>query len=64
MGDNKCILGFGGGSLKERDPLEDVYLDGDSIKMDIKDIEWEGFGWIGLSQDRDSGLGHSNDFVD
>jgi hypothetical protein len=60
----KHILGFSGGNLKERDHLADEYIDGDNIKMDIKAVEWEDFGWIGLSHDRDNGLGHSNDIVD
>jgi len=25
---------------------------GDNIEMDSKEIEWEGFDWVNLSQDR------------
>jgi hypothetical protein len=25
----------------------------DNIKTDLKDISWEGMGWVDLSQDRD-----------
>jgi hypothetical protein len=31
----KCILGFSGGNLKERDHWADVYIDEDNIKMDV-----------------------------
>jgi hypothetical protein len=26
---------------------------GDNIKMDLRDIGWDGMDWIGLAQDRD-----------
>jgi hypothetical protein len=27
----------------------------DNIKMDLRDIEWDGMDWIYLAQDRDQG---------
>jgi len=44
--------GFWWGNLGEGDDLEEVELDGDNIKMDIKAVELEGVNWIGLFQNR------------
>jgi len=54
----KCIQGFGqvgdgGGGLRERDPLEDVVIDGGNIKMHLREMGWGGMDWITVSQDRD-----------
>jgi hypothetical protein len=38
----KCVLGFNGGNLKERDHLADVYIDGDNIKIDINLLKRSG----------------------
>ena len=38
--------GFGWGSLKEADHLEDLGVDGDDIELNIKEIGWEGVDWI------------------
>jgi hypothetical protein len=27
---------------------------GDNIKMDLKDVVWDGVGWIGLAEDKDT----------
>jgi hypothetical protein len=61
---HECILGFGGGNLKEGEYLEGVCIVGDNIKMDIKELEWEGVGLIDLSHNRDNGLGHNSDYLD
>lgn len=39
-------------NLKKRDNLEGVVADGkgNNIKMDVKDIRWEGMDWISLAQ--------------
>lgn len=33
--------------------LEDLDLDGDNIKLDLKQARWRGMGWIDLAYDRD-----------
>jgi hypothetical protein len=40
------------GNLKERDLLEDISADEDTIKMDVK-IGWKGVEWTHLAQDKD-----------
>ena len=45
--------GFWWGDLSERDHLEDLGVDEDSIKMDIQDVGWECMDWIDLAEDRD-----------
>jgi hypothetical protein len=45
--------GFRWGDLSERDHLEDLGIDEDSIKMDIQEMEWECVDWIDLAEDRD-----------
>jgi hypothetical protein len=40
-------------SLKETNHSEDLDIDGDNIRMDLKEIGWEGVDWMHLSQDRD-----------
>jgi hypothetical protein len=37
--------------LKGRDHLEDIYVDY-TIKMDLKEMRWEGVDWIHLAQYR------------
>jgi hypothetical protein len=32
----------------------------DNIKMDLKEIEWRGVGWMNLDQDRDQWRDHLN----
>jgi hypothetical protein len=41
------------GNLKGRDHLEDLGVDGKDIRMDVREIGWEGVQWIHLDQDRD-----------
>jgi hypothetical protein len=40
-------------NLKGRDHLEELGIDGRKIRMDHREIGWEGVGWIHLAQDRD-----------
>jgi hypothetical protein len=39
--------------MKQRDRLEDLGVDVDNIKMDLKEIGWDGVHWVFLSQDSD-----------
>jgi hypothetical protein len=36
--------------MKRKDPL--LYLKEDDIKMDLREIRWEGLDWMHLAQDR------------
>jgi hypothetical protein len=45
--------GFWWGNLREGDGLEEVDLDSDNIKMDLKALELEGVYWMNLFQKRD-----------
>jgi hypothetical protein len=38
---------------KERDHWEDQDVGGWTIKMDLREIGWDGGDWINLAQDRD-----------
>jgi hypothetical protein len=40
-------------NLKGREYMVDLELDGDNIKMDLKEIGYGGVDWIRLDQDRD-----------
>jgi hypothetical protein len=41
-------------SLKEGDHCEDLHVGGeDNIKMDLREIEWDGVEWIDMAQDMD-----------
>jgi hypothetical protein len=40
-------------SPKEGDHWEDKAVDGWKIKMDLRDIGWDGMDWIDLAQNRD-----------
>ena len=39
--------------MKQRDRLEDLGVDVDNIKMDLKEVGWDGMPWIFLTQDSD-----------
>jgi len=39
--------------LKARNHSEDLEVDGDDIRMDLREIGWEGMNWMHLAQDRD-----------
>jgi hypothetical protein len=49
LGDKK---GFWWGDLNERDHLEDLDIDEDSIKMDLQEVGWGCLNWIDLAEDR------------
>jgi hypothetical protein len=50
MGEEKKCTGFWWESPKERDHLENRGVDGRmEIKMDLKEIGWEGVEWIKLT---------------
>jgi hypothetical protein len=33
-------------------PLEDLEKDGDNMKMNLKEVEWDGVNWTDLFEDR------------
>jgi hypothetical protein len=39
-------------NLKGRNHLEELGIDGKIIRMDHREIEWEGVDWMHLAQDR------------
>ena len=45
--------GFWWGDLSERDHLEDLDINEDSIKMDLQEVEWGCTNWSDLAEDRD-----------
>jgi hypothetical protein len=47
-----CIQGFGGKSKGERPLGRPSHGWEDNIKMDMKEIVWEGMDWIDMAQDR------------
>jgi hypothetical protein len=49
----EACTGFWWGNLREKDHCGDPGVDGDNIKMDLKDVECEGMVWIEQVQDRD-----------
>jgi hypothetical protein len=47
-------IGYWWQSQKERDHWEDQYVDWvNNVKMDIREIGWDGVNWIDMFQDRD-----------
>jgi hypothetical protein len=44
-------IGYWWESQKERDYWEDQWVD--NIKMDVREIGWDGVDWINIAQDRD-----------
>jgi hypothetical protein len=44
---------FGPKNLKERDQSEELGSNGDNIRINLKEIEWEGVDWIHVAQERD-----------
>jgi hypothetical protein len=47
-------------NLKGRDHSEDMAVDGDNIRMDVRKIWWEDVDWIHLAQYRDQWRAHVN----
>ena len=48
----RCVQGFGGGDLRERDHLEDIGLDGSLLlKWIFKKWDEEGMDWIDVAED-------------
>jgi len=45
-----CLQGFGWGNLKGCDQFEDLGIDEDNIKLDIKEMERDGVVWFHLAQ--------------
>jgi hypothetical protein len=48
----RCIQDFWWEDLMERNHLEDLAVDGDSINIDLQDVGWRDMDWIDLAQDR------------
>ena len=48
----EVYTGFWWGDLSERDHLEDLGVDEDSIKMAVQEVGWEFMDWIDLAEDR------------
>jgi hypothetical protein len=46
--------GFGWGNLKERDNIEDLGVNESviRIKMDLKELGWNGVGWVDVTQEK------------
>jgi hypothetical protein len=40
------------GKPEGRDHLEDLGVDGKTIRLDLRQIRWEGVDWMYLAQDR------------
>jgi hypothetical protein len=53
MGRRGMHIQYWWGSQTVRDHWEDLDIVVDNIKMDLKEIEWDGTDWIDLAQDRD-----------
>jgi hypothetical protein len=53
MGRRGMHVGYWWQSQKERDYWEDQDVDGDNIKMDLREIGWDGMEWTDLAQYRD-----------
>jgi hypothetical protein len=51
-------------NLKGRDHLKDLGVNGEkNIKIDIREIGWEGMDWIHMVQDRDHRLALVNTLI-
>jgi hypothetical protein len=46
VGRGDFYTGFWRGKLKERDNLKGLGLNGNNIKMDLKETVWEGVEWV------------------
>jgi hypothetical protein len=54
MGREEVHTGFWWGNLREGDHLEDPgIIWEDNIKMDLREVGWEGMDWIDPAEDRD-----------
>jgi hypothetical protein len=51
--DEKHVKNLVGKNLKGRDPSKDLGVDGDNIRMDLREIGWKGMDWIHLANGRD-----------
>jgi hypothetical protein len=40
-------------NLEGRNHAEDLGVDGDNIRIDLREVEWESVDWMHLAQDRD-----------
>jgi hypothetical protein len=53
MGEKRMHIGYWWKIQKERGHWEDQDVGGGTIKIDLRDIGWDGMDWIDLAQDRD-----------
>jgi hypothetical protein len=54
-------IGYWWESQKERDHWEDQDVDGRTIlKMDLREVGWDGRDWLDLAQDRDRWTAYVN----
>jgi len=49
--------------LKETDHSKDLGVDGDNMRIDLKEIWWEVMDWMYLAQDRDQWLAVMNNVM-
>jgi hypothetical protein len=52
-GEEECIEDIGGKPERERPLGRPSRRWVDNIKMDLREIGWDGVDWIGMAQDRD-----------
>jgi hypothetical protein len=65
MGRRGMHIGYWWEIQKERDHWEHQDVSGvDNVKMDLREIEWDGMDWIDLAQDRDQWRALVNTVID
>jgi hypothetical protein len=52
IGERRVRTGFWWGNLREGDNLEDLGVDGDTIKTYVQELAWRNMNWICLAQGR------------
>jgi hypothetical protein len=66
-GGEDCIWDIGGKARKTEITERPRYRSVDNIKMDLREIGWDGMDWISLAEDRDKWEGsceHGNEPLD